>query len=124
MNRPVDSEFFRTVRDYLPLQQGLRLQNPLEFGGDIHRQRLSSTTTRIKTKVILLLNSKEGIVRDYLPLQQGLRLVHSVHNSEVEVVRDYLPLQQGLRPRAQALLRPVIGSVRDYLPLQQGLRPS
>ncbi len=37
-------------------------------------QRLSSTTTRIKTNMISFVKSIIGVVRDYLPLQQGLRL--------------------------------------------------
>ena len=59
-------------------------------------QRLSSTTTRIKTSVVNFLVIIDN-VRDYLPLQQGLR--HHLKSSlqyQMEV-RDYLPLQQGLR---------------------------
>ena len=84
------------VRDYLPLQQGLRhnaakLQKVLEK------------------------------VRDYLPLQQGLRRHESLDNKDHSNVRDYLPLQQGLRLRESPDNR-AHSNVRDYLPLQQGLR--
>ena len=63
-----------SVRDYLPLQQGLR---PLS----------------------LLQTRQRREVRDYLPLQQGLRQgLTAVAVIDFFVVRDYLPLQQGLRP--------------------------
>ena len=87
------------VRDYLPLQQGLRPRvNPPPWAWSFC-QRLSSITTRIKTK--LRKNHTRGCVyvRDYLPLQQGLRR-RSIPRQKVEdEVRDYLPLQQGLRHR-------------------------
>ena len=98
------------VRDYLPLQQGLRrdklLHKVLQFRG----QRLSSTTTRIKTLQgrwssfcpkqcqrlsstttrIKTINSNLGItrsvsVRDYLPLQQGLRLWSGLSLYHIEI---------------------------------------
>ena len=85
-------------------------------------QRLSSTTTRIKTIIRSCKNVVFIGVRDYLPLQQGLRLSHVDYFASAGVVRDYLPLQQGLRLRCHHLLwHPCM--VRDYLPLQQGLRP-
>ena len=65
--------WLRLVRDYLPLQQGLR---PL--GNADHR------TVSVR-------------VRDYLPLQQGLRPKGMPFASTCRRVRDYLPLQQGLR---------------------------
>ena len=61
------------VRDYLPLQQGLR------------------------RSVIIFCNSAGIAVRDYLPLQQGLRRYQCLFRSSLPLVRDYLPLQQGLR---------------------------
>ena len=61
------------VRDYLPLQQGLRRCHHFRFRQSRRRQRLSSTTTRIKTIFSLKISLKKKIVRDYLPLQQGLR---------------------------------------------------
>ena len=67
-----DEEFSLTVRDYLPLQQGLR-QYSCAFCGVIVS------------------------VRDYLPLQQGLRPDINQSKKLTEIVRDYLPLQQGLR---------------------------
>ena len=64
---------------------------------DCSRQRLSSTTTRIKT-VGVLLGALGGVgVRDYLPLQQGLRRNIVLTKRAMLAVRDYLPLQQGLR---------------------------
>ncbi len=42
--------FFTPVRDYLPLQQGLRLSNRAKIVSTLsYCQRLSSITTRIKT---------------------------------------------------------------------------
>ena len=68
--------FFRLngVRDYLPLQQGLRPTCLLSAPRCCHRQRLSSITTRIKTKNLSMGPLSAPRVRDYLPLQQGLRL--------------------------------------------------
>ena len=61
------------VRDYLPLQQGLR--HP--------KNNLTNNLTE---------------VRDYLPLQQGLRQANCSRRRLTRLqVRDYLPLQQGLR---------------------------
>ena len=109
------------VRDYLPLQQGLRRSKWLEIACSHSCQRLSSTTTRIKTILEILFSytvtgqrlsstttriktylnrSKQYLslaVRDYLPLQQGLRRVQEYCYHFYEGVRDYLPLQQGLR---------------------------
>ena len=108
------------VRDYLPLQQGLRPPATRTGTSRMERQRLSSTTTRIKTLRLLLLR-KFTKVRDYLPLQQGLRQSTFSKSFFLPPVRDYLPLQQGLRLNvARRKIKLVI--VRDYLPLQQGLR--
>ena len=64
-----------SVRDYLPLQQGLRLL----FHSFISLNLMC--------------------VKDYLPLQQGLRPQNMVYPTfHSGGVRDYLPLQQGLRP--------------------------
>ncbi len=62
------------VRDYLPLQQGLRLSGKVDFLAVLDGQRLSSITTRIKTIHLLIFSVNCSHVRDYLPLQQGLRL--------------------------------------------------
>ena len=61
-------------------------------------QRLSSTTTRIKTE-LKPSTTVSLSVRDYLPLQQGLRPYVGHLKPALTGVRDYLPLQQGLRPR-------------------------
>ena len=71
------------VRDYLPLQQGLRRE---QLGLECrrrHGQRLSSTTTRIKTPSVSVSTLRSPSVRDYLPLQQGLRLIICFHNANV-----------------------------------------
>ena len=62
----------RYVKDYLPLQQGLR--------------RFAIAKPCAYTEV-----------KDYLPLQQGLRLFVKVILCIKGNVKDYLPLQQGLR---------------------------
>ena len=68
------------VRDYLPLQQGLRRVYRLSYEND-------------------------RLVRDYLPLQQGLRLSWPSILLFLFCVRDYLPLQQGLRRKHNRLTR-------------------
>ena len=68
------------------------------FGACAYGQRLSSTTTRIKTCTWHWARYQGTRVRDYLPLQQGLRPCHFGSDRLVNCfVRDYLPLQQGLR---------------------------
>ena len=61
----------RLVREYLPLEQGLR-----------HRTFYGQQENRL--------------VREYLPLEQGLRLL-AASESVIFCVREYLPLEQGLR---------------------------
>ena len=88
----------------------------------LYSQRLSSTTTRIKTTPSAAVLATASVVRDYLPLQQGLRPKRPCESLFLLCgVRDYLPLQQGLRP-ARTWLKNSPLLVRDYLPLQQGLR--
>ncbi len=134
------------VRDYLPLQQGLRQKQQHAFEDACCCQRLSSITTRIKTWHCRHVPHVPHVVRDYLPLQQGLRLPPLSEMVFSNSVRDYLPLQQGLRlglplvstsgnsgQRLSSITTrikthgPNDGAdktlkVRDYLPLQQGLR--
>ncbi len=76
-----------SVRDYLPLQQGLR---PVTL-----RSLLQAST-----------------VRDYLPLQQGLRQYETPMARRRSDVRDYLPLQQGLRLLTVSLMAVSIESQR------------
>ena len=68
-----DTNGIMLVRDYLPLQQGLRPSRRIFTCHSVHSQRLSSTTTRIKTPAATTLSCRGLGVRDYLPLQQGLR---------------------------------------------------
>ena len=114
--------FFRkVVRDYLPLQQGLRLFIGAANRKPIVSQRLSSTTTRIKTINCCC----------YLKANKSQRLSSTTTRIKTRGqpprgwklfwVRDYLPLQQGLRLQRQAVAA-IHLNVRDYLPLQQGLR--
>ena len=87
-----------------------------------HGQRLSSTTTRIKTYT----------TRSYTHDGASQRLSSTTTRIKTCTwhwaryqgtrVRDYLPLQQGLRPCHFGSDRLVNCFVRDYLPLQQGLR--
>ena len=114
-----------SVRDYLPLQQGLRR---LYFG---------------LTKVY------DFSVRDYLPLQQGLRpylsssLASKRQSPRLSSITTRIKTEANCNRRRLTRLRPRLSSittriktlvaqakafvgigVRDYLPLQQGLRHS
>ncbi len=64
---------FEGVKDYLPLQQGLRQPDIAVPFFDKKCQRLSSITTRIKTHWRVVGTAADLLVKDYLPLQQGLR---------------------------------------------------
>ena len=79
------------VRDYLPLQQGLRLARITAVIAQPASPRLSSITTRIKTLANLRFLAFFA-VRDYLPLQQGLRLTFRVLIGE-----------RSLRPRLSSI---------------------
>ena len=61
------------LREYLPLEQGLRPANIGIAATNLKTQRVSSIRTRIKTLVHLTYYLL-GQLREYLPLEQGLRL--------------------------------------------------
>ena len=112
------------------------------------RQRPYSIRTRIKTEVLISVESSMSRVRDHIPLEQGLRPVQpSTMWSHQYDVRDHIPLEQGLRlvvgdltGLLRASQRPysirtrikTVGMlpcrrlvyVRDHIPLEQGLRHS
>ena len=85
-----------TVRDHIPLEQGLRQSSSFFLLGTRACQRPYSIRTRIKTRawVSRLMRS----VRDHIPLEQGLRLVTDTFKQTGAYVRDHIPLEQGLRP--------------------------
>ena len=60
-------------------------------------KRPSSTTTRIKTKLLIFFVWFLLQVQDHRPLQQGLRRISIVSSLTESIVRDHRPLQQGLR---------------------------
>ena len=118
------------VRDYLPLQQGLRPPLYMSFLINIRCPRLSSITTRIKTpkscrgfqlpqqgprlsSITTRIKTYPGLsLFSLLPRRPRLSSIttriktkHSLdrHTRSVDV-RDYLPLQQGLRPSSARLL--------------------
>ena len=66
--------FDLSVRDHIPLEQGLR-------------------------PILIQIDSNSMEVRDHIPLEQGLRLrsVLTIRNHDY-FVRDHIPLEQGLRP--------------------------
>ena len=61
------------VREYLPLEQGLRHRYSYQSGIYCRCQRVSSIRTRIKTILCSFIGIETIIVREYLPLEQGLR---------------------------------------------------
>ena len=87
----------RSLREYLPLKQGLRHILHLKVLYALSTPRVSSIKTRIKTKAFLY-NKRNSIeLREYLPLKQGLRLLILLLLLKAAVLREYLPLKQGLR---------------------------
>ena len=93
------------VRDYLPLQQGLRRSTYVLCADGLSRQRLSSITTRIKT----FLPSPRV---DFSPSQRLSSITTRIKTfdsgiffEKIWAVRDYLPVQQGLRHTATPSLR-------------------
>ena len=86
-----------SVRDHIPLEQGLRR------GG-----RGSE-------------NTPAPFVRDHIPLEQGLRPSWTGSCRACSGVRDHIPLEQGLRQSTRTLNQPPV-TVRDHIPLEQGLR--
>ena len=63
--------FYYSVRDHIPLEQGLRLRKSIPEM-NIKRQRPYSIRTRIKT-IPALHTAWKMWVRDHIPLEQGLR---------------------------------------------------
>ena len=117
------------VKDYHPLEQGLRPLSSFSirsnelgqrlssirtrikttcfsvFPKSRKRQRLSSIRTRIKTTV-LNMKTVFSPVKDYHPLEQGLRQTRHLHyDEECYPVKDYHPLEQGLRPDRSQTVR-------------------
>gem|GEM_PF-5926669 len=89
--------FLKILREYHPLEQGLRLNN------------------------VLSLISKLPI-REYHPLEQGLRLASDlIKYLFFCVIREYHPLEQGLR-LVKRISPPLKVKIREYHPLEQGLR--
>ena len=86
------------MRDYIPLQQGLRQYKQVTSPYTI-RERLYSITTRIKTE--------KGIAFAFL-FSFGERL----YSITTRIKTDFVKVQDAAFP-----------NVRDYIPLQQGLRP-
>ena len=93
------------VRDYLPLQQGLRPYALVHAYRDIDGQRLSSITTRIKTYS----NTKSWRLHWCQRLSSITTRIKTTpappRSSSGCRVRDYLPLQQGLRPKGNLSFR-------------------
>ena len=110
------------VKDYLPLQQGLRLAGIVSIrAGSVFGQRLSSITTRIKTTGLRSL-LHWGTRQRLSSITTRIKTKTKTRTPLFLCVKDYLPLQQGLRHDWQGLWQ-VLTYVKDYLPLQQGLRP-
>ena len=109
-----------SVRDHIPLEQGLRLPSTAPDSYDWIRQRPYSIRTRIKTFLLFHTTNNFFHVRDHIPLEQGLRPTITVFIKTPEYVRDHIPLEQGLR-HLQYWVRWII-LVRDHIPLEQGLR--
>ena len=67
-----------------------RIKTAVVWLGEQHleRQRLSSTTTRIKTPAVVWLGEQHLEVRDYLPLQQGLRQVSIVYYRDFKLLSE------------------------------------
>ena len=61
-----------SVRDHIPLEQGLRLPHQFSIPKQQTGQRPYSIRTRIKTKSLRFLIRPRD-VRDHIPLEQGLR---------------------------------------------------
>ena len=64
--------FDLSVRDHIPLEQGLR-------------------------PILIQIDSNSMEVRDHIPLEQGLRLRSGASTATIRRVRDHIPLEQGLR---------------------------
>ena len=111
---------FHDLRDHLPLEQGLRPEKTLFSPEPKDSQRPSAIRTRIKTWDRHCCFHGWSL-RDHLPLEQGLRPVGVSVELNIEL-RDHLPLEQGLR-RDTASIQRLHRRLRDHLPLEQGLRP-
>ena len=136
------------LRNYLPLEQGLRLFLFLHYSYSLRlTQKLSSIRTRIKTATIAVFCCNSHILRNYLPLEQGLRRINfflcfsCCFAQKLSSIRTriktfnccfhcYCVLTQKLssiRTRIKTFSSSVTSIpfliLRNYLPLEQGLRP-
>ena len=72
-----------SVRDHIPLEQGLRRITFFIINSFTVCQRPYSIRTRIKTIAKFAANA-DSVVRDHIPLEQGLRreIMHSVSQTQ------------------------------------------
>ena len=140
-----------SLREHLPLQQGLR-QGTIFFSKLFapHTQRASSITTRIKTVRKSGVYSISRLLREHLPLQQGLRQKNNKHCRESSYtqrassittriktcVAIAICLVLVLTQRASSITTRIktlkinktcdgfFCGLREHLPLQQGLKPN
>ena len=92
------------LREYLPLQQGLRHYKFVISQFRKLSQRVSSITTRIKTFVTLLKTSVASPQRVSSITTRIKTLNSSKILSANSSLREYLPLQQGLRQARSSLM--------------------
>ena len=67
-----------SVREHIPLEQGLRQRVKLGVASKHSGQRAYSIRTRIKTTIATIAATAIAAVREHIPLEQGLRLLFCI----------------------------------------------
>ena len=108
------NEVSKSVRDHIPLEQGLRHRSRTPRPSLMTCQRPYSIRTRIKTPPLKIDTIKVRCQRPYsirtrikTPLRGGL-------SGGFFGVRDHIPLEQGLRRSSASSVSSVLSSQRPY----------
>ena len=115
--------FYWSLRNQLPVKQGLRQVKIITFVEVYDPQKPTSSKTRIKTMAHKDWLTQRDMLRNQLPVKQGLRLTlkHQVEYNAV-ILRNQLPVKQGLRHWPLSLVPFCVKGLRNQLPVKQGLR--
>ena len=137
--------FSPTIREHIPLEQGLRLLKSTLSTKNCNYQRAYSIRTRIKT-VGDFLSEFVNVIREHIPLEQGLRLkafcmlaIFSLNQraysirTRIKTARfiwlPYFSANQraySIRTRIKTFCyqdkKPFVVHIREHIPLEQGLR--
>ena len=110
-----------TVRDHIPLEQGLRRVCPCSLKATIEGQRPYSIRTRIKTHTMQQNTERNLCQRPYSIRTRIKTRLPRASRSQTQRQRPY-SIRTRIKTIALLYSRLAARSVRDHIPLEQGLR--